>query len=63
MSLGVTQAAMLLKMDDGRVVQRPLNTVETDIICAMLCEHDTKILRTFPAEGIVFKSNGGILKT
>lgn len=62
MSLGVSRAALLLQMDDGRVVQRPMNTIETDIVCAMLAEHDTKTLRTIPAQGIVFKPSGEILK-
>ena len=63
MSLGVKHATVVMQLDDGRIVQRPMNAVETDIVCAMLAEHDSRTLKTLPATGIVFKSSGEILKT
>lgn len=62
MSLGVKHAAVVMLMDDGRYVQRPMNAVETDIVCAMLAAHDTGTLRVIPCEGVTFKSTGEILK-
>ena len=61
MSLGVKHAAVLLQLDDGRIVQRPMNAVETDIVAAMLATHDTGTLKTMPAPGISFKPSGEVI--
>lgn len=61
MSLGVKHAAVLLQLDDGRIVQRPMNAVEIDIVVAMLATHDTGTLKTIPAPGIQFKSTGEVI--
>lgn len=62
MNLGVKHAAVVMLLDDGRYVQRPMNPIETDIVCAMLAAHDTNHLKVIPCEGIAFKSTGEILK-
>lgn len=60
MSLGVKRAVVLLQLEDGRIVQRPMTAVETDIVAAMLAEHGTGILKTVPAHGIKFAQAGNI---
>lgn len=62
MSLGVQHAAVVMLLDDGRYVQRPMGKIETDIVCAMLAEHDSKVMKVIPCEGIRFKATGEILK-
>lgn len=62
MGLGIKHATVVMLLDDGRHVQRPMNAVETDIVCAMLAEHDSKVMKVIPCNGIEFKSTGEILK-
>lgn len=62
MPSSVKHATVVILMDDGKTVQRPMNAVETDIVCAMLATHDNGVLKVIPAKGIEFKSSGEILK-
>lgn len=50
MNTGILSAFLVLELDDGRTVQRPLNKVEVSIVVPMLQGHDGNTLRVFPYE-------------
>lgn len=57
----VKHAVIVIQLDDGNIVQRPMVAVETDIVTAMLAEHDTGILKTIPCKGVSFKKSGELI--
>ncbi len=57
----VKHAVLVIQLDDGSIVQRPMVAVETDIVTAMLADHDTGVLRTIPAKGMAFKKTGELV--
>ncbi|AEJ81556.1 gp037 [Erwinia phage vB_EamP-S6] len=57
----VKHAVIVIQLDDGNIVQRPMVAVETEIVTAMLAEHDTGILKTIPLKGMSFKKSGELV--
>lgn len=50
----VISASLVLKLADGRVVQRPLNDTERAVVIPILCGLDGGPLRVVAAEGVEF---------
>lgn len=51
----IKSAILLMKLEDGSVVQRPMKTVEINFVMPMLQEFDGGTLKVFPAEGITLE--------
>lgn len=52
----IVSASLVLKLADGRVVQRPISETECAFVLPVLSGFDGGTLRVVPAENIVFKT-------